>query len=55
MGVTYVTQQNNHQLPVSEHYISHNMFNMLVFVMILRASTKKMHCNMFATVSDTVS
>ena len=32
---------SHHQLPVSEHYISHNMCDMLVFLMILRASTKK--------------
>ena len=39
--------QNNHQLPVSEHDISHNMFDMLVFLMVLCTSAKK------ATVSDT--
>ena len=37
----YVTHQSNHQLPESEHYISHNMFDMLVFLMVLCASTKK--------------
>ena len=37
----YVTHQNNDQLPGSEHYISHNMFDMLVFLMILCASTEK--------------
>ena len=36
----YVTHQNNDQLPGSEHYISH-MFDMLVFLMILCASTEK--------------
>ena len=33
--------QNNHQLPVSEHCISHNMFDALVFLMVLCALTKK--------------
>ena len=35
-----VTCQNNHQLPVSEPYISH-VFDMLVFLMVLCALTKK--------------
>ena len=43
MGVTrhlYIAHQNNHHLPQSEHYISHIIFDMLVFLVILCASTK---------------
>ena len=55
-GHIYVSHQNNHQLSVSEHYISHNMFDRLVFLMVLCASTKKkLHFSVLATVSDTVS
>ena len=46
--------QNNHHLPVSEH-ISHNMFDMLVFLVVLYASTKIKCILVLATVSDTVS
>ena len=39
--ISIVTHQNNNQIPVSEHYISHHMFDKLVFLMILCALTKQ--------------